>query len=96
MKKMTQTGTATNVATFLRSVQGKSDRSGDPYELILASLKQGPASLVALAKQTELPFTDIDAALTRLQERKLIHSQEENEEPVFSLTPRGEEYAALY
>ncbi|MDP7341861.1 MAG: hypothetical protein QF767_00500 [Alphaproteobacteria bacterium] len=96
MKKMTQTGTATNVTSFLRSVQGKSDRPSDPHELILTSLKLGSANLVALAKQTNLPFTDLDAALTRLQERKLIHSQEEIEETVFSLTPKGEEYAALY
>ncbi len=82
MKKMTQTGTATNVTSFLRSVQGKSDRPSDPHELILTSLKLGSANL--------------DAALTRLQERKLIHSQEEIEETVFSLTPKGEEYAALY
>lgn len=65
----------------------------DPSDIVMKALVNGPLSVSALLKATDLPFTAVADLLAKLEDFGLVRREDKPDGKVFHLTDEGRKAA---
>jgi len=80
---------------YLKARQEKSPAKAapDPSDGVMRALADGPLSVSALLKATDLPFTALADLLAKLEDFGLVRREDQSDGKVFHLTDEGRKAA---